>query len=56
MQNVKQLIFKDFNEKYDEGLRELFQNIDKDNWEITEPLIAEYNLRARNLLVEIQTD
>ena len=27
-----------------------------ENWEITEPLIVEYNLKVRNLLLEIQTD
>ena len=56
LQNVKQLIVKDFNEKCNEHFRELFQNIDIDNSEITDPLIAEYNLRVRNLLVEIQRD
>ena len=55
-QNVKQLIVKDFNEKCNDYFRELFHNVDIDNWEVTEPLIAEYNLRVRNLLVEIQTN
>ena len=45
-QNVKQLIVKDFNEKCNEYFRELFHNADIDNWEITEPLIAEYNLKS----------
>ena len=49
-------VVKDFNEKCNVYLSELFQNVDIHNWEITEPLIAEYNLRVRNLLVEIQTD
>ena len=39
-----------------EYFRELFHNVDIDNWEIPEPLIAEYNLKVRNLLLEIQTD
>ena len=56
MQNVKQLIVRDFNEKCYEYFRELFQNVDIDNQEIIDPLIAEYTLRVRNLLVEIQTD
>ena len=34
----------------------LFHNVDIENWEITEPLIAEYNLKVRNVLLEIQTD
>ena len=54
MQNVKELVVKDFNEKCDEYFRELFHNVDVDNWEITESLIAEYNVRVRNLLLEIQ--
>ena len=45
IQNVNQLIVKDFNDKCNEYFRELFQNTDIDNWEITEPLIAEYNLK-----------
>ena len=53
MQNVKQLIIRDFNEKCDEYFRVLFQNVDIDNQEIIIPLVAEYNLRVRNLLVEI---
>ena len=56
IQNVKQLIVKDFNEKCNEYFRELFHNVDIDNQEVTEPLVAEYNLRVRNILVEIQTD
>ena len=56
MPNIKQLIVKDFNEKCNEYFRVLFHNVDIDNWEVTEPLIVEYNLRVRNLLVEIQTD
>ena len=56
MPNIKQFIFKDFNKKCNEYFRELFHNVDIDNWEITEPLIAESNLRVRNILVEIQTD
>ena len=55
-QHVKQLAGKDFKEKCDEYFRELFHNVDIDNWEITELLIAEYNLEVRNLLLEIQTD
>ena len=38
------------------NFRELFHNVDIENQEITEPLIAEYNSKVRNLLVEIQTD
>ena len=53
MQNVKQLIVRDFSEKCNEYFRELLQNIDIDNWAISDPLIAEYNLKVRNLLVEI---
>ena len=37
-------------------LDKLFHNVDIDNQEVTEPLIAEYNLTVRSLLVEIQTD
>ena len=37
-------------------LESYFYNVDIDNQEVTESLIAEYNLRVRNLLVEIQTD
>ena len=37
MQNVKQLVVKDFNKKCDEYFRELFHNVDIDNQEITEP-------------------
>ena len=43
MQNVKQSVVKDFNVKCDEYFRGLFHNVDIDNWDITEPLIAEYN-------------
>ena len=46
MQNVKQLIIRDFNEKCDENFKELFQNMDKDNQEIIYPLSAEYNLKS----------
>ena len=53
-QNVKQLVVKDFNEKCDEYFRGLFHNVDIDNQETTEPLIAEYNLKVRNLCLEIQ--
>ena len=45
MQNVKQLIVKDLNKKCDEYFRELFHNVDMDTLEVTEPLIAEYNLK-----------
>ena len=55
LQHVKQLTFKDFNEKCDEYFRELFHNVDIYNLEVSEPLIAECNLKVRNLLVEIQT-
>ena len=34
--------------------KELFQHVDIDNQETIGPLIAEYNLRVINLLVEIQ--
>ena len=56
VQNAKQLVVNDFNEKCNEYFRELFHNVDIENWEIAEPLIAEYNLKVRNLLLEIQTD
>ena len=46
-QNIRQLVFKDFNKKCDVYFRELFHNVDIDNWEITEPLIAEYNSKVR---------
>ena len=55
-QHVKKLIVKDFNDKCYKYFRELFLNVDIDNGEVTEPLIAEYNFRVRNLLVEIQTE
>ena len=55
IQNVKQLVVNDFNEKCNEYFIELFHNVDIENWEVTEPLIAEYNLKVRNLLLEIQT-
>ena len=54
--NVKQLIIWDFNEKCDEYFRELFQNVDIENQEIIDPLITEYNLRVRSLLVDMQTE
>ena len=54
-QNGRQLVAKDFNEKCDEYFTELFHNVDIDNQEITEPLIAEYYSKVRNLLVGIQT-
>ena len=49
MQHVKQLVVNDFNEKCNEYFRELFHNVDIENREITEPFIAEYNLKVRNL-------
>ena len=39
MQHVKQLIVKDFNEKCNEYFRELFHNVDIENWEETKPLM-----------------
>ena len=36
--------------------RELFQNVDIENQEIIDPLITEYNLRVRSLLVDMQTE
>ena len=54
MQNAKQLVVNDFNEKCDEYFRELFYDVDIESWEIPEPLIAEYNLKVKNLLLEIQ--
>ena len=32
-QNLKQLVVKDFNEKCNEYFRELFHNVDIENWE-----------------------
>ena len=55
-QNVKQLIVSDLNEKCNEYFRELFQNVDIDNWDLIDPLITVYNSRVRSLLVGIQTD
>ena len=56
VQNAKWLVVNDFNKKCYEYFRESFYNVDIDNWEITEPLIAEYNLKVKNLLLEIQAD
>ena len=55
-QNAKQLVVVDFNEKCDEYFRELFYNVDIENREITKPLIAEYILKVKKLLLEIQAD
>ena len=55
-QNAKQLVVNDFNQKCDEYFSKLFHNVDIENWEITEPLIAKYNLKVKNFLLEIQTD
>ena len=56
MQNAKQLVVVDFNEKCIEYFRELFYNVDIENRVITEPLINEYKLKVNNLLLEIQAD
>ena len=42
--------------KCDKYFRELFYNVDIENREITEPLIVKYNLKVKNLLLEIQAD
>ena len=55
-QNAKWLVVVDFTEKCIEYFRELFYNVGIENREITEPLIAEYNLKVKNLLLEIQAD
>ena len=46
-QNAKQLLVVDFNKKCNECFRELFCNVDIENREITEPLIAKYNLKVK---------
>ena len=51
-QNAKQLVVNGFNEKCNEYFRELFHNVDIENQEITET----FNLKVRNLLLEIQMD
>ena len=56
VQNTKQLVVHDFNEKCSEYFRKFFYNVDIENWEITEPVIAKYNLKVKTLLLEIQTD
>ena len=50
------LVVNDFNEICNEYFRELFYHVDIENQEITEPSIAKYNLKVKNLLLEIQTD
>ena len=56
VQNAKRLVVNDFNKICNEYFRELFYNVGIENWEITEALIAKYNLKVKNLLLEIQTD
>ena len=56
VQDAKQLVVVDFNEKCDKYFRGLFYNVDIENREITETLIAKYNLKVKNLVLEIQAD